>query len=700
MAESEGVNLTSTRPEGRAALAADRTFRPDVQGLRAIAVSLVVVYHLYPSALPGGYIGVDVFFVISGFLITGHLLRTYQRTGRIGFVDFYARRARRLMPAAAVVLAVTWVAARIALPSTQLPDTAAQIRASALYFQNWVLSHDAVSYLKSDNAPSPVQHFWSLSVEEQFYLVWPLLFLIAGAGAARFARRARTGRVILFALAAGVVCASLWYSIHETAANPAAAYFVTTTRMWELGLGGLLALIGSRATALIERIGPLAWVGLGLVVSSAFLLTGASAFPGYVALLPVGGAILLIACGSAAARGGPARFTSLAPVVFLGDISYSLYLWHWPVIVVWKSYSGGHIGLLDGPLIVAVSVLLAWGTKVLIEDRVRLTPFFARHKWRSLATVFAAVVPVALVSVWIAGQPGPFNGRLDRAHPGAAALAGDVSKVANVPAVPPLTAASTDYEAASNTNCQAAPSAVKPVECVFGDRTDPTMTVALVGDSVAGQWSSALANLATRRGWKLVAVTHSSCPWTATLTTQTGKKTPYTACDKWGATVLNDLVTRIKPDVVITSDRPTNGVPDNPKSTPESRQDIGEGMAKYWTDLGKHGIPVVAIQESPEMGKDIPTCLAARGGSPAKCSVPADKAIYTDTAVDTAARTVSSAAVVDLNPFICTAKVCPPVVGNVVVYRDSHHLTKTYTLSLEPYLEKSLLATSAFRARA
>ena len=164
-------------------------FRPDVQGLRALAVSMVVIYHLYPSLLPGGFAGVDVFFVISGFLITGHLLREYRKTGTVSLVGFWGRRARRLLPAAMVVLAATWVASLLILPSTQLSQTAAQVRASALYFQNWQLASDAVDYLKSTAAATPVQHFWSLSVEEQFYLAWPLLFLVAVAGGARQVRR-------------------------------------------------------------------------------------------------------------------------------------------------------------------------------------------------------------------------------------------------------------------------------------------------------------------------------------------------------------------------------------------------------------------------------------------------------------------------------------------------------------------------------
>ncbi len=249
-------------------------FRRDIQGIRAIAVAMVVIYHLFPAALPGGFAGVDVFFVISGYLITGHLWRGYARTGTVNLAGFWGRRARRLIPAAALVLTVTWIAARILQPAAQLADTARQVLASALYYQNFQLSADAVNYLNSADAATPVQHFWSLSVEEQFYLVWPLAFLLAaflasGLAIAAFlasrftarqadARRTRAGLALV--LTAAMVVASLCYSVHETYANPSAAYFVTASRLWELGSGGLLAIAPARLAGALARQGWLGWL--------------------------------------------------------------------------------------------------------------------------------------------------------------------------------------------------------------------------------------------------------------------------------------------------------------------------------------------------------------------------------------------------------------------------------------------------------
>src|SRR3954469_2172017 len=225
--------------------------RPEIQGLRAVAVAVVVVCHFWPAALPGGFVGVDVFFVISGFLITSHLLREVAATGRVSLAAFWARRARRILPAALLVLAVCALATLALVPDVHRSQFFAEIRASAFYVQNWQLAHSAVDYFARGDGPSPVQHFWSLSAEEQFYLVWPVLILIAAA----IHRRA-----IAIVLGA-VTIASLVYSISKTASDPAAAYFITPTRAWEFGFGGLLAMLRP-TTVIAPARAVVTWAGL------------------------------------------------------------------------------------------------------------------------------------------------------------------------------------------------------------------------------------------------------------------------------------------------------------------------------------------------------------------------------------------------------------------------------------------------------
>jgi peptidoglycan/LPS O-acetylase OafA/YrhL len=660
---------------------------------------MVVIYHLHPSALPGGFAGVDVFFVISGYLITGQLWRGYAQTGKVGLVSFWGRRARRLIPAAALVLTATWIAARVIEPATQFANTAQQILASALYYQNWQLSSDAVSYFKSGNAATPVQHFWSLSVEEQFYLIWPLLFLLAAFLIA--IRRTRTRVVVVGVLTAALVIASLAYSVHETSANAPAAYFMTTTRMWELGAGGLLALAPARLTRALARQGWLGWAGLALVIGSAFLLTGSMAFPGAIALLPVLGAVALIAGGSAAGRYGPSRLTSAGLMVFIGGISYSLYLWHYPLINLYTSWRGSAPGPLSGLLLLAVAVLLAWLTKIFVEDKVRLAPFIARHRWRSLAVALVAIVPVALAAVYITGEPPPWNGTLGPNYPGAAVLAG---AVVNVPVAPVLKPPDPISQTLDQTGgCLNDFGASTPRECVFGDTASPVLTVALVGDSAAGEWFDALNAIAVHRHWKLVTALHSSCPWSSTLVLNWNGIGELTACQTWGAAVLHDLITTIRPDVVITTDYPsllsTPGHPVN--ASPAAMAEIGAGMAQYWTRLEAAGISVTPIKETPDLVEDVPTCVDEHPADLARCDVPVSAAVLRDSPVTDAAMLMNGkVTVVDANSLICGPRVCAPVVGNVLVFGDRHHLTGPYSKSTAPFLEPLLLQANKTLAAA
>jgi peptidoglycan/LPS O-acetylase OafA/YrhL len=676
----------------------ERGFRPDIQGLRAIAVSLVVVYHLYPSALPGGFAGVDVFFVISGFLITGHLWRGCQKTGRLSLTDFWGRRARRLVPAAALVLAVTWAASYLVLPSSQLADTAQQIRASALYFQNWQLASDAVNYLRQGSAPSPVQHFWSLSVEEQFYIVWPLLFLaallIARARAGRQAdaaeRRTALAYRAAFALTAALVIASLAYSVYDTAANPAQAYFVTTTRMWELGAGGLLALLPASITERIARHGWLGWAGLAMIIASQFVLNGSTPFPGWIVLLPVGGTLAMIAGGSSRGHYSPWRLTSARPMTFLGDISYSLYLWHWPIIVFWTTWRGHSPGAPGGILIIVASITLAWLTKVTVEDRVRLAPFFARHNWRSVSTALAAVIPVALVTGYLVSQPGPWDGKLGPGYPGAKVLAAKLSDVPAKPVLPPPDDVGEPGYWAEG--CLDGQHAAAPKACTFGDKKHPALKVALVGDSMAGNWWAPLETIATQENWELITELHATCPWTATQLYDPVEKGAYPTCYQWGVSVLHDLTATIRPDVVIASGLAGQPTLAHPVEGPQSRADLGAGMATYWKDLETHGIPVIGIQETPDMGTDEPACVAKHGAAGNACTVSRSAALPANPPTRDAARDLDGTVpVINMNSLICAPATCSPVVGNILVYMDSHHLTQSFTATLSPYLKDKLL---------
>lgn len=315
-------------------------FRADVAGLRAVAVGLVLLYHAGWSFLPGGFVGVDVFFVISGFLITGQIVNEIERTGRLSLIGFYARRAKRILPAATVVLAATAAAVWLFVPRSDWQVIGGDIAAAAVYVVNWRFADRAVDYLAADNAvTSPVQHFWSLAVEEQFYLLWPLLIVLAIL-AARTLRRSNVRPVLWVGLAVLAVPSFVW-SILETANSPARAFFVSTTRLWELAVGAGIALIAVRAARMPRAAAlVLGWLGLAAIVAAALLVTAKTAWPGYAAALPTLGAAAVIAAGAAAGSRGPVLLLGTSPFRWVGDLSYSLYLWHWPMLVVAEAYWG------------------------------------------------------------------------------------------------------------------------------------------------------------------------------------------------------------------------------------------------------------------------------------------------------------------------------------------------------------------------
>ena len=357
-------------------------FRPDLEGLRAVAVILVLLYHAQVPWVSGGYVGVDVFFVLSGFLITGLLARELAATGRVDLPAFYARRARRLLPAASVTLLVTMVASALVLPPLRVPDVAGDTVAAAFYVSNMRFAIQATDYLGSALPPSPVLHFWSLGVEEQFYLFWPALLLFA-SGVAFRARRVSDGLRRLAIILAITFVLSLAISLWLTDVAQPWAFFSLPARAWELALGALLALPAAGRWVPARAAPWLGWAGVVMVVLSGLVLDEATKFPGVAALLPTMGSALVIAAGLRAAGlspdaqataaspdaqadaspdaqadapprrnlrrfAVPAAVLGLAPLRFFGRISYSLYLWHWPILRCprwpWATRSRGQHG--------------------------------------------------------------------------------------------------------------------------------------------------------------------------------------------------------------------------------------------------------------------------------------------------------------------------------------------------------------------
>ncbi|GAA1060403.1 acyltransferase family protein [Agromyces bracchium] len=380
--------------------------RPEIQALRAIAVCAVVLHHGWPAVAPAGYMGVDVFFVVSGFLITALLLREHARTGRISLKDFYLRRARRILPAAMAVLVAVTVLTYLVVPRIEWRSYFREVIASALYFENWLLAADSQDPARDDLASTPVQHFWSLSVEEQFYLVWPLLIIAAIAIAVRASRDPRRALLVVLGLA---TAASFAWNVVLTAQDHNLAYFSTFTRVWEFGVGGILAVVVPEAASGRERLrAAVGWLGLALIAVPILVFRTPEVFPGLVVLVPVAGALAVIWAGMPAARWSPARATGLAPVQWTGDISYSLYLWHWPIFMFVPFITGVPSPPWLMGLLVVASFAVAAASKRWIEDPARFGLAGARRPRSALllgsfVTLAALVVAAGIVGPNAAG---------------------------------------------------------------------------------------------------------------------------------------------------------------------------------------------------------------------------------------------------------------------------------------------------------
>ncbi len=689
-------------PAPRAGVGRRPGFRTDIQALRALAVSLVVAYHLWPDTVRGGFIGVDVFFVISGFLISSHLYAHPPRSVA-DLAAFWARRARRLLPAALVVLVVTLAAALLVLPATQWSTTAHEVVAATLYVENWQLYATSVDYLAAAGAPSPVQHFWSLSVEEQFYVVWPLALL----GLVVLARVRRWPRWATVGLGLGLLsAASLLYCLVTTAVEPAQAYFVTPSRLWELGAGALLAVVGARPRVtrtwrLADRARLLLLAtGLALVVVPALVYTSALAFPGWRATLPVVGTLLVVAAAVPRAQHGPGRWSAVAPVQKLGDISYSVYLWHWPLVVLVPYALGHDLAALDKLGVLAASLVLGWVSKVTLEDRFRVPVGTPGRTLRRAALAMAVVVTLAgVLLVQTSRQERADERRLAAAVQtrgscfGAAALAAGAKAcppTTGGPVVPSAVQAPKDKSEAYDRDCFTPAPFGEVRRCVFGD-PQGKVSVALVGNSHAGHWLPAVERVAQARGWRVTTFLASECTATTTPVVW-DSDAKQQGCLRWADQVRSATAGQ-QFDLVVTSER--NGRAALGRTYEASYPDWLAGYRASLAGWVRSGTRVLVIADTATPGAtlaSVPDCMAEHPDDLAACSGPRERWVPRDPLVE-AARAAGSPRVqtVDLNDYLCDADRCAAAVGGVTVYSDASHLTRTYATTLAPYLEPAML---------
>ena len=670
-------------------------FRPDIQGLRAIAVGLVVIYHLLPQSITGGFVGVDVFFVISGYLITSHLIKHPPRKAK-EFGTFWLRRIKRLIPASMLVLFTTVIAVRVLTPESFWRDNTFQAIASAFYSQNWFLLATSVDYLAEDNAPTAVQHYWSLAVEEQFYLFWPLV--IAALWWFAVKQRLLAKRFVLVGVSL-IVALSCAYSIYLTSVEPAVAYFSTFTRAWELALGAVVALVPApRSRFSSSPAGAvIAWAGIAGIIGAGVAYDSVTPFPGYQAALPVVGTALVIWV-AATSRFSPTPLLGSRPFLFLGDHSYSIYLWHWPIIVL-LPFVSGKLGALDLAAAAAATILLSMITKKYVEDAFRRTldvsPLVTPVRFLVVATASVALLAsgvavdaqkrqeVATVSLEAAvqGSVPCFGASALTDKSGACQYEADQELILS-PAL-----AKDDKSAAYADGCWSSEPYEKKPTCTYGSGKTK---VALVGNSHAGHWLPALEKMAAEKDWTITTFLVSRCnPTDAKLKFDAEVKSQ--GCFDYGDWVI-DQTARGQFDLIITSERQSVPVVDHSFATTEAPARRGyEKYLERWTDSET---PIVVIRDTPFPGAtlpNIPDCVATAEDANKECSGSTDEWTWMDPLADVAAEGEhDNVAVIDPTRYFCQDGTCPAVIGGVVVYFDASHITATYAKTLTPFLEKDL----------
>ncbi|GAA1240911.1 SGNH hydrolase domain-containing protein [Pseudonocardia aurantiaca] len=660
-----------------------REFRPDIQGLRAVAVLLVVLYHAELPGVTGGYVGVDVFFVISGFLINGGLLRELARGGRIRLGAFYAGRIRRLLPPAALVLVVTLVVARLWGSIFQLADTAWAAVFTAIYAINYRLAAEGVNYQQAGGPESPLQHFWSLAVEEQFYFLWPVLVVLCGLAARRRLR-------VLLACVLVVVCAaSLNWSIVETAANAPLAYFSLHTRAWELGLGALLAVAGARLVAIPGWAAVvLSWAGLGAILWSGFAYSNETPFPGTAALVPVLGAAAVIAAGCRTAAGTAEVVLRRRPMQGIGRVSYGWYLWHWPLVVLVPVMYGRRFEWWEKAELMVLGLWLAVLTYWVVESPVRFRRLRVSIWMRTGAVLSTAVGSIA--ALILATLPSLVGG--GAAAPTLALPEADTSAVqdaiaaatvaTSVPSnlTPPLADVPTDHPRTSEDGCHLGYLETELKPCIYGD-PEGSRTMVLAGDSHAQQWFPALHSAAKQKNWRLVTWTKAACPLAAYDVESSVLRRPYTECSQWREKVVG-RITDLRPDAVVIGQ--SDSVPGSTVNNMRWAEDTVVTIRR----LQAQPIRVVYILDTPYPGRNMPECVANNLDDVGACTAERRLVWPYQGRHETMAETLSAAGVtaVEPTPWFCTIEDCPAIVNGILVYRDESHISTAYSAWLTPMM--------------
>ncbi len=645
----------------------ERKFRLEIEGLRFVAALLVAIYHIWFNRVSGG---VDVFFVISGFLITNSIISTINRTGEFKFLPYIKKLMKRLLPSVFFILSIVLVLSYFLLPKSIFGKTLKEVLASMFFYQNWQLAISNTDYLDASQMKTPIEHFWALSIQGQFYLIWFLLFTIILILVKKY-RNLNVKRVINTLL--GIIfVTSLAYSIYLTSTNQQWAYFTTFTRVWQFSLGSLLC-INLSSIRVNKVFAVLAgWIGLIALISTGIIFDVSEKFPGYIALWPMIAAILIVLSGTRETRFGVKRFLGSPFMVKIGGISFGIYLWHWVLLSFYRYNVQDIPGFFMGSFIILVSVVLSFFMTQLIEDPIRTSnnDKFAFKRLGIMGTINLALIIALFVGLTI-DQKQASERITDADYPGVMAAKG--VKVPDKEAIPDLSQVYDDWPQANldGFNQREDKSEMKIGE--YGVTEDYDATIAVIGGSLAGNWQGSVMEATKDHNYRFLNITRSSTRFSAEYTSDSLEGI-------WNQHVLDYLKDS---DVDLVVAQATTADQDN--------YQVQEEIAKQLKFVNEeYDIDVLAVRDVPRYSFNVLESLETKGeeGTIERMNAEdnqKDQAYWNEFINDE-----SFIHKLDLTDYFKVEGQFQPIIGNVVLYRDSKHLTTTVSKTFGPIFEEEI----------